>query len=87
MYDRNRSGQQIYFSLIAALSGYGVTGYSLGGISGSRSLDGASQAPFAGTIAEVGCGQYKVTPFATDLDAKVIGVIFTGSGCVPERVR
>lgn len=82
MFDRNRSGQFLYFNLVSALSGNPVTG-QVTGISGRLSIDGAAQAVIAGTLGETGGGQYQANLFAADVNGNNLGFLFTASGCVP----
>lgn len=82
MYDRQRSGQFLYFGLVSALSGNAVTGQATG-ISGRVSADGGTQAVIAGTISETGGGQYQANLFAADMSGNNLGFLFTASGCVP----
>lgn len=82
MFDRNRSGQVLYFSLVSALSGNPVTG-QVTGISGRASIDGGAQAVIAGTLGETGGGQYQANLYAADVDGNNLGFLFTASGCVP----
>ncbi len=82
MWDRNRSGQAVFFPLVSAISGNPVTGQATG-ISGRVTLDGGAQAVVAGAIDEPGGGQYRFLPFAADTNGNCIGLYFTASGCAP----
>ncbi len=84
MYDRNRSGQFLYFPLISAISGNIVINAS-GNISGRRSIDGAGLSLLSGFVGEVTAGQgmYVANLFDFDLNGNNIGFLFTASGCVP----
>lgn len=82
MYRRNISGQAVFFPLVSAISGNVVTGQATG-ISGRVTLDDGSMSVVAGTIDETGGGQYRLLPFAADMNGNIVGLYFTASGCVP----
>lgn len=82
MFEKNRSGQNVYFGLVSALSGNPVAGVGTG-VSGRVSLDGGAQALFGGSLTDLGGGQYVQALFATDINANVAGMYWTASGCVP----
>lgn len=81
MYDRNRSGQFVYFSLVSVFSGTPVTGIASGNISGRVAKDGAALGVCAGPIIEDGGGLYHLNAFAADTDFNNAGFLFTASGC------
>lgn len=81
MYEKNRSGQWLYFGMNSSISGFSVTGIATA-ISGRVSLDGGAQAVVAGPISEIGGGQYVLGMFAADINANIAGYLFTSSGCV-----
>lgn len=83
MYEKNRSGQWLYFGMVSALSGNPVASIASGNISGRVSLDGGAQAVAAGPINEVGGGQYVLGMYAGDINGRIAGFFFTASGCVP----
>ena len=80
MFDRGRSGQYLYFSLVSAISGNIVTGAS-GAISGRRSLDGGALSLLSGFVTELssGQGQYVANLFAEDVTGNCIGFLFTAA--------
>lgn len=81
-FTRQRSGQNLFFDLVSALSGNPVTGQATG-ISGRVASDDGSQHVLACAIAEVGGGQYVAGLFPADLSGNTLGYLFTASGCVP----
>jgi len=82
IYDRERSGQFLFFAMTSTASGTGVTSGALS-ISGRVAADDGNQAVLAGTIGEVGGGQYRANLFASDVSGNCLGFLFTASGCVP----
>lgn len=83
MFQKNVSGQYLYFSLVSAISGNVVTGAS-GSISGCRSLDGLSgMIVLSGNIVELGNGFYRANLYDFDTNGNNAGYLFTASGCVP----
>lgn len=83
MFDRARSGQTVYFTMVSALSGNPVAGIASGNISGRRCIDGGAQTVCSGPVIDDGGGQYHLNGFALDFDGNNIGFYFTASGCVP----
>ncbi len=82
MFDFNRSGQQLYFSLISAISGNPVISGGAA-MSGRVSIDNGAQAPIAGPVVEDGGGQYHYGLFDSDVAGRCLGFFVTASGCVP----
>lgn len=81
MFDRNRSGQFVYFSLASVFSGTPVTGIASGNISGRRCLDGGALTVCSGPVIEDGGGLYHLNAFDFDLNGNNVGFLFTASGC------
>jgi hypothetical protein len=80
---KNVSGQRLFFNLVAIQSGLPTASVTIGNISGRRAVDDAAQAVIAGSIAEVGGGQYRADLFAADTNGNCIGYLFTASGMAP----
>lgn len=83
VFDRNRSGQFVYFTMVSAISGNPVTGIASGNISGRRCIDGGAQTVCSGPVIEDGGGQYHLNGFDFDFNGNNIGFYFSASGCVP----
>lgn len=71
------------FAMVNRSTGAALTGEAAN-ISGYITKDGGTQASLSGTIAEEGNGQYSVDLSATEMDAALVGLIFTHSSGRPE---
>ena len=86
MFRRQISGQFLYWNLVSSISGTPVTGQSTG-VSGRVSADGGAQAVIAGTISEIGGGQYVANLFTNDTSGNNLGFLFTASRCILQWMK
>lgn len=72
------------FALVSSLDGSAITGAS---VSAYRCLDGVAQESAAGSVIELGNGQYVFEGAAADFNADyTTGLLFTASGAIPVHV-
>lgn len=79
---RNEAVTGFTFGMVNATSGAALTGVA-SAIGKYHTKDGGSQAALSGTIAEEGNGQYSINLTATEMNASVVGLLFTHSSGVP----
>ena len=79
---RNEAVTGFTFGLVNKTTGAALTG-AASGIGKYITKDGGTQASIAGSIAEEGNGQYSVDLTAAEMNAAVIGLMFTHSSAVP----
>lgn len=80
MYRKNTAGQSIYFGLVNASTGIGLTGAS---VTVFRALDSGSQIAATGTVTELGNGQYRFNLSQADTNANYGSYLFTATSAVP----
>ena len=79
---RNTAVTGFTFGMVNATTGAALTGVA-SAIGKYHTKDGGSQAALSGTIAEEGNGQYSINLTATEMNASVVGLLFTHSSGVP----
>ena len=79
---RNEAVTGFTFGLVNKSSGAALTGVA-GAIGKYITKDGGTQASISGSIAEEGNGQYSVNLTATEMNASVVGLLFTHSDAIP----
>jgi hypothetical protein len=78
------TAHDIPFALVSSLDGSALTGAS---VSTYRCIDGAAQEAAAGSVVELGSGQYVFEGAASDFNADyTTGLLFTASGAIPVHV-
>lgn len=79
---RNTAVTGFTFGLINKTTGAALTG-AASAVGKYHTKDGGSQAALSGTVAEEGNGQYSINLTATEMNASVVGLLFTHSDAVP----
>ena len=79
---RNTAVTGFTFALVNKTSGAALTGVA-GAIGKYHTKDGGTQASLSGTIAEEGNGQYSINLTATEMNAAIVGLLFTHSNAIP----
>ncbi len=77
---RNVAGQEVFFSLVNAATGAGETGAT---VAVWITKNSGAQAAGAGTVDELGHGQYRYNFAAADTNAESVGLLLLAVGCVP----
>jgi len=77
---QNVAGQRVFFVLINATTGAGLTGAT---VTVNRGIDGGAQAAATGTVTELGLGQYRFDPSQADTNGDHVGYIFTATNAIP----
>jgi hypothetical protein len=80
---KNVASQNITFALINATTGAALTGAT---VIVKVSKDGGAQASGAGSVTELGNGQYVYAPTQSETSATDIGFLFAAVGAVPENL-
>jgi hypothetical protein len=79
---KNVAGQNISFALMNASTGGALTGAA---VTVKVAKDGA-QAPGAGTVTELGSGQYNYVPTQSETNAADVGFLFLAAGAAIENL-
>lgn len=83
MLRKNVASQVITFCLVNATTGAALTGAT---VTTNVTLDG-TQAAGAGTVTELGTGQYKYVPTQGETNGTTVGFCFTASNAVPVNIH
>lgn len=83
MLRKNVASQVITFNLVNATNGAPLTGAT---VTTKVTLDG-TQSASAGTVTELGTGQYKYVPTQGETNGASVGVSFTASNAVPVNLH
>ncbi len=77
---RNVADQEVFFTLINAATGAGETGAT---VAVWLTKNSGAQAAGAGSVDELGHGQYRYNFAAADTNAESVGLILLATNCVP----
>jgi len=80
---KNVASQVVTFNLVNATTGAALTGAS---VTTKVALDG-TQSSGAGTVTELGTGQYKYVPTQSETNGTSVGMSFTASNAVPVNLQ
>jgi hypothetical protein len=80
---KNVAGQVVTFVLVSATTGAVVTGAT---VTAKATLDG-TQSAGAGTVTELGSGQYKYAPTQGETNGATLGLLLTAVGAVPVNLH
>lgn len=84
MYLKNVGSQYVFFTMVVASSGAADASAT---VTAYVTLDNGSQGAVAGTITNLGNGQYRLNATAADMNGTDIGFLFTASGDVPVSIN
>jgi hypothetical protein len=79
---KNVASQVLTFSLVSASTGAALTGAT---VTVKATLDG-TQSAGAGTVTELGSGQYKYAPTQGETNGTSFGFLFTATGAIPVNI-